>query len=135
MLAQAGLALLGEAGTPADVQSAWKVFASADAKPSVRVSDSLGETSLTILDQAWNAMANQLNIISGDGEFLLTVEGEGTFGKPWLHVRTDGRPTIRDLGPYPGEPGFIASSLDRSAMVAVSTEEYEFWVLVADNGE
>lgn len=46
-----------------------------------------------------------MGVISDGGEFLLTVEGEGTFGKPWFHVRTQGSPTIRDLGPYPANRG------------------------------
>lgn len=135
MLARAGLALLGSAGTAEDVQSAWKAFISVDAEPWIRISDALDEASGTVLEQAWIVVARQMGVISGGGEFLLTVEGKGTFGKPWLHVRTQGSPTIRDLGPYSGQPGFIASNLDRSATVGVSTEEYEFWILVVRNEE
>jgi hypothetical protein len=56
MVAQAGLTLLGEAGTPEDVQAAWKMFASTGAKPLVRVSDSLGEASLITLTEAWRSV-------------------------------------------------------------------------------
>ncbi|SDE16112.1 hypothetical protein [Glycomyces harbinensis] len=129
-LARAGLVLLGEAGTVEEVRSAWKVFVSADAEPSVRISDALGEAAEAVLEHAWVAVARRNGVVSDVGEFLLSVEGEGAWGRPWFHVRTDGSPRIGDLGPYPGQPGFIASSLDRSAMVAVSTEEHESWILV-----
>jgi hypothetical protein len=130
---QAGLTRLGESGTPEDVQSAWKTFSSVSTEPFVRISDALEEVSLSTLEQTWSALAAELGIISSAGEFLLTVSGEGTFGLPWFHVRTAGRLAIRDLGMYPGEPEFIASRLDRSASIAVSTEESDFWILVARN--
>lgn len=130
---QAGLTRLGESGTPEDVQSAWKTFSSVSTEPFVRISDALEEVSLSTLEQTWSALAAELGIISSTGEFLLTVSGEGTFGLPWFHVRTAGRLAIRDLGMYPGEPEFIASSLDRSVSIAVSTEESDFWILVARN--
>ena len=48
-------------------------------------------------------------------------------------MRADHATAIRDLGLNPDEPEFVASSLDRSVRVAVTTEEYEFWILVAQN--
>lgn len=131
VIGQAGLTWLGESGAAEDVQSAWKAFSSVQAEPVVRISDSLEELSLVALERTWGAMAAELGVISDQGEFLLTVGSEGTFGMPWFHVRTGGGPIIRDLGMYPGEPEFIASSLDRSVSIAVSTEESEFWILVA----
>ena len=131
-LARAGLTLLGEAGTAEDAQSAWRVFVSMDAEPSVRISDELGEISGAVLDQVWSVVARQTGVISDDGEFLLSVSGVGAAQRPWLHVRADGIPSVRELGPNPGEPEFVASSLDRSATVGVTTEEYEIWILVAD---
>lgn len=128
---RSGLTRLGQLGTSEDVQSAWKAFSSVQAEPVVRISDSLEELSLVMLEHTWGAMVAELGVISDQGEFLLTVGGEGTSGMPWFHVRTDDGPTIRDLGMYPGEPEFIASSLDRSVSIAVSTEESEFWILVA----
>jgi hypothetical protein len=130
---RAGLTRLGQFGTPEDVQSAWRPFVSVNAEPFVRISDVLGEISLSTLEQTWSALAIELGIISSSGEFLLTVGGEGTLGLPWFRVRTTGRLTVRDLGMYPGEPEFIASSLDRSVSIGVSTEESDFWILVARN--
>jgi hypothetical protein len=130
---RAGLARLGESGTPEDVQSAWKMFSSLGTEPFARISDALGEVSLSTLEQTWSALATELGVISSTGEFLLTVSGERTFGLPWFHVRTAGRLGIGDLGTYPGEPEFIASSLDRSVSIAVSTEEADFWILVVRN--
>jgi hypothetical protein len=130
---RAGLTWLGEFGTPEDVQSAWKTFSSVSAEPLVRISDALEEASLSTLERMWSAVAAELGIISSTGELLLTVSGKGTFGLPWFHVRTAGRLAIRDLGMYPGEPEFIASRLDRSVSIAVSTEESDFWILVARN--
>jgi hypothetical protein len=125
-----GLTRLGQAGTAEDVQSAWKSFSSVRAEPVVRISDSLEEVSLALLNQTWRAMADRLGLVSSEGEFLLTVSGEGTFGLSWFHVRVDEGVAVSDLGQYPGEPDFIASSLDRSVNIAVSTEESEFWILV-----
>ena len=130
---ESGLTRLGQSGTPEDVRSAWKAFSSAHADPVVRISDSLEEVSLATLEQTWNSMAEQLGVVSGDGEFLLTVSGEGTFGLPWFHVRASTAVAVRDLGMYPREPDFIASSLDRSVSIAVSTEESDFWILVVRN--
>lgn len=126
-----GLTRLGQAGTAEDVQSAWNSFSSVRAEPVVRISDSLEEVSLALLDQTWRAMADRLGLVSSEGEFLLTVSGEGTFSLPWFHVRADEGVAVSDLGTYPGEPDFIASSLDRSVSIAVSTEESDFWILVA----
>jgi hypothetical protein len=130
MIGQAGLTWLGESGTPEDVQSAWVTFASVNAEPFVRISDALEEVSLSTLEQTWSALAAELGVLSGSGEFLLTVGSKGTFGLSWFRVRAAGRLAIRDLGMYPGEPDFIASSLDRSVTIAVSTEESDFWILV-----
>lgn len=129
-----GLTRLGQAGTAEDVQAAWKSFSSVRAEPVVRISDSLEEVSLALLDQTWRALADRLGLISGEGEFLLTVSGEGTFGLPWFRVRADESVAVSDLGTYPGEPDFIASSLDRSVSIAVSTEESDFWILVERAG-
>lgn len=134
-LVRAGLTLLGEAGTAEDVRSVWRMHASASAEPSVRISDELGEVSGAVLDQAWMVVARQTGVISDDGEFLLSVSGVGAFDRPWLHVRADGIPSVRELGPNPGEPEFVASSLDRSVTVAVSTEEYEVWILVRSDDQ
>jgi hypothetical protein len=130
---RAGLTHLGQSGTSEDVQSAWKPFVSVNAVPFVRISDALEEISLSTLEQTWRALAAELGIISNSGEFLLSVGGQGTLGLPWFRVRTTGRLTIRDLGMSPGEPEFIASSLDRSVSIGVSTEESDFWILVARN--
>jgi hypothetical protein len=130
---RSGLTRLGQSGTPDDVQSAWKAFSSVHAEPVVRISDALEETSLVALEQTWSTMAASLGVVSDRGEFLLTVSGEGTFGLPWFHVRANKQFSIRDLGMESDEPDFIASSLDRSVSIAVSTEESEFWILVARN--
>ena len=126
-----GLVRLGYVGTVEDVQSAWKAFSSVGAEPVVQVSDVLEEVSLATLDHTWRTMADQLGIISDAGEFLLTVSGEGAFDLPWFRVRAGTVVLVRDLGMYAGEPDFIASDLDRSVSIAVSTEESEFWILVA----
>lgn len=126
-----GLARIGHAGTVEDVQAAWKAFSSVGAEPVVRISDALDAVSLATLDHTWRSMADQLGVISDAGEFLLTVSGEGAFDLPWFRVRTGTVAHVRDLGMYAGEPDFIASDLERSVSIAVSTEESEFWILVA----
>lgn len=128
---ESGLARLGHAGTMEDVQSAWKTFSSVRAEPIVRISDSLEEVSLATLEHTWRSMADQLGVLSSSREFLLTVSGEGAFDLPWFRVRAEAGMAVRDLGMYPGEPDFVASSLDRSVSIAVSTEESEFWILAS----
>jgi hypothetical protein len=129
--ARAGLTVLGETGTVEDVREVWRSSVSVSAVPSVRVPDDQETLSLDALESAWNTTARTHGVISDTGEFLLSVSGPGTHDRPWTRVRAEGAVKVQELGHNRDEPEFVASDLARSVTMAVTTEEYEFWILAA----
>lgn len=126
---RAGLAVLGQEGTSDEVRAVWRYFASVSAVPAVRISDS--DDDPLALERSWAWVMTTTELVSPSGEFLLSVSAPGSFDLPWLRVRSDDEVRVRQLGLYDGEPDFVATDLDRTVAVAVTSEEDETWVLVA----
>lgn len=126
----AGLEMLGYAG---NVQipgphRAWSIVSRGDVIPAA----TLAPTSTTNERHAqWLRGAQAEDIISGNGEFLLSVGGLAAL--PWAHVRLSQPACLGDF-PEPGEPSFIAADLTGRRLCAVTTEEHAFWIILAHVG-
>lgn len=128
-LRSAGLTLVGTAGTADDVMRAVRPFISMSAVPNIRIPDTDDETSIAAVEQEFSQTAESLGLFTPEGEFLITIAGPGASTEPWKRVRVSDELRIRDLGRGPGDPEFVASSLDGSVKISVSSEEDGYWIL------
>lgn len=120
--------------------AAWRPVISAGARPAVAVvvdelADPVGE-----INAQWFQLAVRTGVIGEDGEFLIDVAGNRTGSRPrqWTRVRLTepGQPRSWDLagvlGERPGQPEFVTLSVDGEALLGVTTEEYEVWLVSVD---
>lgn len=130
LLGRAGLEAVGERRVeevlPAPV--AWRHVAGWQTEPTVTVADDRPDL-VAELNAQWHRLASETGVLDGDGVFLIAVSGAAKGS--WTRVRlTDGWDLAGVLGPRPGQPEFLTLSLDGDAMVGVTTEEYEVWLVV-----
>ncbi|MGW8566504.1 hypothetical protein [Isoptericola sp. NPDC055881] len=126
---RAGFEVLGTEGTVDEVRDVWREFSSASAVPTVRIADDDPDPSA--VDTAWTRVVTSTGLLSSAGEFLLSVSATGTHDAAWLRVRAGADARVFDLGPYTGEPDFVATNMGREVSVAVTSEEDETWILVS----
>lgn len=135
LLRRAGLDIVEEAvveGCPRPAD-AWRPVISARARPTVAVPDDRDDL-VAQLNAHWLALATSRGVIGPGGEFLISVGGFASAGVGWTRVRlTDRWDPAGVLGERPGEPEFLALSPDGNRLVAMTTEEYEVWLVVADD--
>ncbi|MFE5973363.1 hypothetical protein ACFQ64_14520 [Streptomyces sp. NPDC056460] len=98
-------------------------------QPAARVSHS-DPSARDLLDDLWHDEADRLGILDANGEFLLLATYPGSLTRGWIRVRDSigGRLPSR-IAAASGSREFIAIALDRTALCAVSTEEYEDWIV------
>lgn len=127
---EAGLEVIGETGTADDALSVWRAFNRASVTPTVRISDlDADDAVLDTLDRTWEETSRRQGLMSPTGEFLMSVGG--TTVTPWLRVRWRDNARVHLLSTVFGAPEFITSDLGRTVSMGVSTEEDEYWILVA----
>lgn len=138
MLRDSGLAVVEASySLPGPVpMDAWRVVISGDAVPTVRVPhDSVAGNNVGEIERSWVSTAAEFGIFGPGGDFLLSV-GAGQLGSlPWAHVRRGQDSSLaRHLADHPGEPEFVAMSMDGRAICGVTTEEYDVWIIGANLG-
>jgi hypothetical protein len=135
LLREAGLSVLDGAWT-GEVPSpwaAWRLIIGGDVVPDVRIADVEDDAHLDGVESAWERIAESAVLFGGDGEFLISVSGVGSVDAPWALVRRGPRMRLAHvLAPYPGEPEFVAMSVDGRRVCGVTTEEYDVWIVQAD---
>ncbi|MEU3744362.1 MULTISPECIES: PE-PGRS family protein [Streptomyces] len=131
LLDRAGLELVGEWG-PENVltpMAAWRPVISYETVPTATVRDDRPDL-VPALNAQWHRLAGEHGIIDDKGEFLVHVGG----GDPWARVRLAPAWDLAGvLGDRPGRPEFVTLSVDGDALLGVTGEEYEVW-LVAVTG-
>lgn len=133
LLREAGLSVLDRAWTgkvPAP-RVAWHLIIRGNVAPSVRIAAS--NAHLDEVESEWERIAESTALFGVDGEFLISVSGVGSLDAPWALVRREPRMRLAHLlAPYPGEPEFVAMSVDGRSVCGVTTEEHDVWIVQAE---
>ncbi|CAM5274532.1 PE-PGRS family protein [Streptomyces narbonensis] len=131
LLDRAGLETVGEWGpenvlTPA---AAWRPVISYHTVPTATVRDDRPDL-VPALNAQWHRLAREHGIFDDEGEFLVHVANSDS----WVRVRLGPSWDLAGvLGDRPGQPEFVTLSVDGDALLGVTSEEYEVW-LVAVTG-
>jgi hypothetical protein len=134
LLERAGLEILGEAEDVLPPRAAWRTVIAGDATPTVAVQDNRPDLVAEINAQ-WRRLATEHRIVAEDGVFLIDVAGDWTGGTPrrWMRVRLTAKWDLAGvLGDRPGQPEFLTLSTDGDTLLAVTTEEYDVWLIAVD---
>ncbi|WKK23757.1 PE-PGRS family protein [Streptomyces olivoreticuli] len=133
LLRLAGLEIVGEQRIEnvLPIRAAWRPVASVQAEPAVAVRGDRADLVAEVNAQ-WHRLATEGGIIGEDGVFLIDVAGTGA-PRLWTRVRlTDQWDLAGVLGERPGQPEFIALSMDGNTLLGATTEEYEVWLVAVD---
>lgn len=108
---------------------AWRKVVNIETEPAARVSQSLPDA-LSEVDRQWLAQAERESLFAEDGSFLISVAGPGAFEAGWVRVRWPGNARLAStLVQDEGSLEFVAMSTDGRVLCAVTTEEYDFWIV------
>lgn len=131
-VSSSGLVVLGippPSGVPG-TSEAWRKVVNIETEPAVRVGHSLPDA-LSEVDRQWLAHAERESLFPEDGSFLISVAGPGAFEAGWTCVRWPGNTSLAStLVHDEGSPEFVAMSMDGRLLCGVTTEEYDYWIVV-----
>lgn len=117
-------------GLPSEM-AAWKPVISSLARPDHVVPYS-EDDALTKVEGHWQRLARQNHVVGPDNTLLVSLTRRRADSGGWVRVALPaGRVDLDKLGPNPGEPEFVAMSMDGSAVCGVTAEEYELWIVCA----
>ncbi|MFC5907925.1 hypothetical protein [Streptacidiphilus monticola] len=134
LLESSGLDVVDEAwsGSVPEPMAAWRPIISGDATPAARIPIQGPPGHLSEVQARWEQIASESGLFDAEGEFLVSVAGEGTANAPWALVRRMPEMVMaQKLGVVQGEPEFVAMSTSGHVVCGVTTEEYEVWILSA----
>jgi len=136
LLQRAGLEVVGDRRIEQVLppRAAWRPVISGEATPTVTVRGELPGL-ITALNEQWHRLAVGSGIIGEDGVFLIDVAGNWTGCAPrrWTRVKlTDRWDLAGVLGKRPGRPEFVTVSTDGRALLGVTAEEDEVWLVALD---
>ncbi|MFC8717183.1 hypothetical protein [Kitasatospora sp. NPDC057198] len=84
----------------------------------------------TATDRIWLQLARTTGLFAPNGTFLLNIGARGLGHLDWAPVRHHlGAHLAALLGDHPDQPEFIALSPDGRTALAVTTEEYDIWLM------
>ncbi|MFD5429436.1 PE-PGRS family protein [Streptomyces sp. NPDC127084] len=134
LLHRAGLEVVGHgrvfAARPA--AAAWRPVIAGNTDPTLAVPNAHPDL-VTESNQQWHRLAVEHDVINTDGEFLISVANQGCTcceRGHWTRVRLAERWDLAGhLGPKPGQPEFVAMSLDGESVLGATTEEYAVWFI------
>ncbi|MEU9111111.1 PE-PGRS family protein [Streptomyces sp. NPDC048483] len=110
---------------------AWRPLVAYEAVPTVAVRADRPDL-VAALNAQWHRLAVAHKVLGEDGEFLISVAGTpGDSGaRHWTRVRLTAHWDLAGvLGDRPGQPEFVTLSPDGAAMLGVTCEEYEIWLI------
>ncbi|QLE73617.1 hypothetical protein FGW37_20320 [Streptomyces rectiverticillatus] len=130
LISASGLTVL-DAPTLANIptiEQAWKVVAGWETVPVATVGQKTSDA-LAELDRQWLAHSSSISLFASDGTILVNVAGRGCQEAGWTPVKWSERAQLASKLQRDGDPEFIAMSIDGRRMCAVTTEEYDYWVV------
>lgn len=127
MLVRAGLEVLGTTAGPPDPEQAWRGVIRGGITPTVAVPDDVPDQ-LAAVDAQWRRLAEEHGIVDEDGTFLISLPGPQAWSG-WTVVRL-GENTSLATNLIDEAETFVTAARDGSAVLGVSTEEYEIWLIV-----
>ncbi|MFD3665742.1 PE-PGRS family protein [Streptomyces sp. NPDC058659] len=127
LLGRAGLEVVGQWGAenvlaPA---AAWRRVASYETVPTATVRDDRPDL-VAALNTQWHRLAREHGVIDEKGEFLIHVGDDDAWARVRLAPAWD---LAGVLGDRPGQPEFVTLSVDGDALLGVTCEEYEVWLV------
>ncbi|MFE9693113.1 hypothetical protein [Micromonospora sp. NPDC005806] len=79
------------------------------------------------LEREWRRLLVEHRVVSDDGRLLVSLSGADG---DWALVRLPDEPVrLGELGPYRGEPEFVAMSVAGDVVCGVTVEEYDMWII------
>ncbi|MBT2386627.1 PE-PGRS family protein [Streptomyces sp. ISL-11] len=138
LLERAGLETVGD-GRAEDVlppRAAWRSVIAYEAEPAVAVLQARPDL-VAELNAQWHRLAVERGVIGEDGVFLVDVAASHTCTcsgpRQWTRVRlTEKWDLAGVLGDRPGRPEFVTASTDGDALLGVTSQEYEIWLVAVD---
>ncbi|SCL67287.1 hypothetical protein GA0070603_4437 [Micromonospora chersina] len=128
-LGAAGLEVLESPFAPPglpSVTAAWRPVISSLAQPTCRIGHD-EEDGQAKLEREWRRLLVEHRVVTGDGRLLVSLSGGDA---AWALVRLPCEPVrLGELGPYPGQPEFVAMSVAGDAVCGVTVEEYDIWII------
>ncbi|QGZ49789.1 hypothetical protein GPZ77_16690 [Streptomyces sp. QHH-9511] len=131
-LASCGLTVLPESEHPAlpDVRQSIYAVTGMEVEPTIRIDRSAPEADLE-LGRQWQDQARQANLYTDDGEFFVLPPGSGGLEIGWVRVRNRaGNDLLSRVKRTIGQFELITASADGRNLCAVTSEEYEYWIIV-----
>ncbi|MGW6394727.1 PE-PGRS family protein [Streptomyces sp. NPDC055103] len=130
LLDRAGVEVVGEWGpgnvlTPA---AAWRPVISYGTVPTAVVREDRPDL-VSALNAEWHRLAHEHGVIDEKGEFLLHAGDDDCWARVRLAPAWD---LAGVLGDRPGRPEFVTLSVDGDALLGVTSEEYEVWLVAVD---
>lgn len=133
-LSDAGLTVV-KTPPPTDIAAplkAWRGAVNIDAEPVAKVRQSAPDALIEV-DRQWFTHALNASIFAPDQSFLISVAGPGSLEFGWAHVKWTNDTTLAPrLVQDDGSVEFLAMSIDGRRTCAVTTEEYDFWILTGE---
>ena len=132
LLRRAGLEVVGHGRVSGarPAAAAWRPVIAGSTEPTLVVPLDRGDL-VAELNRHWHRLAVEHDVINTDGEFLISVANQGCTCDErghWTRVRLAERWDLAGfLGPTPGQPEFVAMSLDGERVLGATTEEDAVW--------
>ncbi|WNO76344.1 PE-PGRS family protein [Streptomyces sp. AM8-1-1] len=132
LLTRAGLEIVGD-GRGDDVLPTWvamRPVVAGNAEPTVAVRHDRPDL-VAELNAQWFRLAVECGVIGEDGDFLISASGGA--GGGWTRVRlAHSWDLAGTLGDRPGLAEFLTAATDGDAILGMTSEEYETWLVAKD---
>ncbi|RLV04430.1 hypothetical protein CTZ27_10755 [Streptomyces griseocarneus] len=113
-------------------QAAWHPVVAFEAEPAVTVRHDRPDP-VAELNAQWHRLAVEYGVVGEDGVFLLHAPLKGAGKGHWTQVRLTADWDLAGvLAERPGQPEFLTLSPDGEALLGVTTEEYDVWIVAVD---
>ncbi|GAU66573.1 hypothetical protein SSP35_03_02210 [Streptomyces sp. NBRC 110611] len=133
LISSSGLVVVDAQPPPSipTVMQAWQKVVNVQTEPTVAVSQDLPDA-LKEVDRQWLSQGVKNSLFNKEGEFLISVAGPGSVDFGWTRVRWSKNASPSSM-PSQDEnsPEFLGMSLDGRNICAVTTEEYDYWIVVS----
>ncbi|MEC4014879.1 hypothetical protein [Streptomyces sp. H27-D2] len=110
------------------VLQVWKHVSNIETEPTATVGQEHPEA-LAEVDRQWLLQASRNSLFAEDGSFLVSMAGQGSLELGWICVEWSKGAELASHLQDEGSPEFLGMSIDGDHVCAVTTEEYEYWIV------